>query len=72
MKQQMNKTNHIKFEEKDSEGLSELLRLMSQVSIYGSEEYKELEQKTTALIDKIGGVDNVLGRLAQKTRYIKQ
>ena len=64
----MNKPNYAKFEEKDNEELTELLRLMAQTSIYGSEEYKMLELRTAALIEKFGGEDNILEQLEKQRR----
>ena len=67
----MNKMNYAKFEEKDNEELTELLRLMTRISIHGSEEYKMLELRTNALIDKFGGADNILEQLNKQRRYAK-
>ena len=67
----MKKTNYTRFEEKDNEELTELLTLMAQASIYGSEEHKKLELRTAELIDKFGGVDNILDQLEQKRRHAK-
>ena len=69
--QQMNETNYTKFEEKDNEELTELLRLMARVSSHGSEEYKILELRTTELIEKFGGADNILEQLEKQRRYPK-
>ncbi len=67
----MNKMNYAKFEEKDNDELTELLRLMAQTSIYGSEEYKMLELRTTELIEKFGGADRILEQLNKQRRYAK-
>ncbi len=67
----MSKTNYAKFEEKDNEELTQLLRLMAQASIYGSEEYKMLELRTAELMDKFGGADNILDQLDKTRKYTK-
>lgn len=59
------------FTEKDSAELSELLRTISQASIYGSDEYQRLVLRTEELIDKFGGADNILDQLDKQLKYVK-
>jgi hypothetical protein len=68
---QLKQSNIPQFEEKDSEELTELLRLMAQASIYGSEEHRRLELRTNELIDKFGGADNILDQLDKQRKFAK-
>ena len=68
---QLKQSNIPEFEEEDNEELSELLRLMTPASAHGSEEYKMLELRTSELIDKFGGADNILDQLNKKSKFAK-